>query len=109
MKYPINLNERYVTRQWVSNSDTVTCTGTDVTFYGFSGCTKYSESSSAKLDSYNSLYLFYNPDLLKSPNLNLSGDFYFKPNVGYTGNEMTTKTSTTNNFQRYRLTSYRVQ
>jgi hypothetical protein len=109
IKYPINQNEVFYTRQWIKNYDTLTCTGTNTTFYGYNGCVKYSENETYKADYNNSAFNFYNPDITKGTNTNIIGDFYFLPGTGYVGNEVTTKTPSSVNFQRYRLTSYHVQ
>jgi hypothetical protein len=109
MKYPINLNERYITKQWMSNSDTITCTGNNASFFGYTGCIQYSESQYLKKNLNIISGSLFNPDYFKGINNTISGDFYFKPGTGYVGNEVHITSPVANFFQRYRLTSYHVQ
>lgn len=109
MKYPVNLNQSFISKQWIAAVDTLKCTGLDVNFYLMDGCVKYSETSTSASDDVRGADLFLNPFSKRGVNKTTTGDFYFKPGIGYSGNEFTVTTSTSVNFTRYRLVKYYVQ
>jgi hypothetical protein len=110
MKYPIDVNETFITKQWIMNVDTIKCTGKNVTFSSIDSCVMYSEYSTFIADNDNRKFsMFFNPYLTKGVNSHISANTYFRPGTGYSGNEITTITSTAINFQRYRLIAYHVQ
>jgi hypothetical protein len=104
IKYPINLNETYYTNNWISTYDTMTCTSTNATFAGYSGCIRYYEPNTFKKDKDN---IFYHNFINNySPDYVVNINSYFKPGIGLVGMEQTANVSGYSLNVTYKLIKY---
>lgn len=89
-KYPVNVNESYLSKHWFTytGTDTITCMSTNITFGNFTECIQYSDHTTAlSLDKAFAI-MCANNILKDKPLTSYSGYFYFKPGIGYVGAEI---------------------